>query len=342
MIMAALPLARWATAQPVTDAITFVVPYVPGGSADRVGRVAADALAEILGAKVIVSNVSGRGGVTGTSAIAGHQPDGKTLGLGVSTAMIGVQLFSPAATYNPTEDFEWLAILGTYPNAMVVSARRPERTLEQVLAAARTSGAPLRYGSFGVGTAGHLAGSFLRIEHSANLEHHVLEHSEDGYAKLASGTLDLIFDGVPNAVEAASRGGHRIVAVTSAARAPSLPEVPAFGERWSGEAFVVWVGVVAPRGLPPDVYSRLASAIGVLVLEPRHAQALRATGIAYMGLNGASAKAYVEDEIVRTSKLIGRMRGEISRRPVADLTRGAQGNRSRSADWVRSSSYQIA
>jgi tripartite-type tricarboxylate transporter receptor subunit TctC len=72
---------------------------------------------------------------------------------------------------------------------------------------------------------------------------------------------------------------------------------------------------VAPRGLPPDVYSRLASAIGVMMLEPRHAQALRATGLSYVGLNGPKARAYVEDEIVRTARLIARLGGEASRRP---------------------------
>jgi len=311
----ALAASPWAVAQPAGDTITFIVPYVPGGSADRVGRVAAESLAEILGIKVVVSNVPGSGGVTGTAAIASQKADGKTLGLGISTSMIGAQLFSPTATYNPTEDFEWLAILGTYPNAMVVSGKRPERSLDELLATARTSATPLRYASFGVGTAGHLAGSFLRLEQRANLEHQVIERAEDGYAMLASGQLDFFFDGVPNAGEAAPRSGHRIVAVTSSTRIPSLPDAPAFGERWPGESFVVWVGVVAPRGLPPDVFSRLAGAIGVLVLEPRHAEALRATGLTYAGLSGARAKEYIEDEIVRTARLIGRMRGEISRRP---------------------------
>lgn len=311
----ALAACSWAVAQPAGDTITFIVPNAPGGSADRVSRVAADSLAEILATKVVVSNVPGSGGATGTAAIASQKADGKTLGLGVSTSMIGVQLLSPTATYNPIKDFEWLAVLGTYPNAMVVSGKRPERSLDELLATARTPTTPLRYASFSVGSAGHLAGSYLRLEQRANLEHQVFERPEDGYAMLASGQLDVLFDGVPNAAEAAPSGGHRIVAVTSSTRIPSLPDIPAFGERWPGESFVVWVGVVAPYGLPPDVYSRLAAAVGVLVLNPRHAEALRATGLTYAGLSGARAKAYVEDEIIRTARLIGRMRGEISRRP---------------------------
>lgn len=312
--LVALPAARTIGAQALPP-IAFIVPNAAGGSADRVARVAALALGELLDRRIDVVNITGAGGVTGTNAIAGYKPDGNTLGLAVSTPMVAGQLLSPAATYNPVDDFEWLAILGTYPNAMVVSARRPERTLDDVLASARRAATPLAYGSFGIGTAGHLAGSYLRLEQQAKLEHVAFERVDDGYAQLASGQIDILFDGVPNAVDAAPRGGHRIVAVTSAARVAALLDTPAFGERWPREYFVVWVGIVAPRGLAPDVYSRMASAIGVMMLEPRHAQALRATGLTYAGLNGSKAKSYVDDEIVRTARLIARLGGESTRRP---------------------------
>ncbi len=310
---AALALSRLSAAQAPTP-IAFIVPHAAGGSADRVARVAAVALGELLERGIEVINITGAGGVTGTNAILGYKPDGNAIGLGVSTPMIAGRLLSSTAAYNPIEDFEWLAILGTYPNALVVGAQRPERTLDELLASARRASPPLIYGSFGVGTAGHLAGTFLRLEQQAKLEHVPLERVEDGYAQLVSGQIDFLFDGVPSAADAAPRAGHRIVAVTSAARVPSLPDVPAFGERWPRESFVIWVGIVTPRGLPPDVYSRMASAIGAMLLEPRHAQALRAAGLSYLGLNGAKAKGYVEDETLRTARLIARMGGEMNRR----------------------------
>ena len=314
LAIVALPVARGTAAQALPS-VLFIVPSAAGGSLDRVARVAAVALDELLERRIEVINIPGAGGVTGTKAITSYKPDGNTLGLAVSVPMVSGKLLSPAATYHPVDDFEWLAILGTYPNAVVVSARRPERTLDELLAAARNATTPLLYGSFGVGTAGHLAGKFLRLEQQVKLEHVPLERVDDGYERLASGQIDFLFDGVPHAKEEAPRAGHSIVAVTSAARVPSLPDVPAFGERWPRESFVVWVGIVAPRGLPPDVYSPLAAAIGVMMLEPRHAQALRATGLDYVGLNGAKAKSYVEAEIVRTARLMARLGGEASRRP---------------------------
>jgi len=309
-----LPLAMAVRAQ-TADPITFVIPADIGAAADRVGRVAADALATILETRVTVTNVSGFGGVTGTNLIASSPPDGRTLGLGHSVPMIAGPLLSTTAKYNPSEDFVWLAVLGTYPTAMVLSGRRAETSLPQWLAAARAAGTPMSYGTLGVGSAGHLAGSFLRLEQRANLEHRLIQSRDEGYAMLTAGQLDVFFDGVPNAVEVSTSGGNRILAVTSAGRAPALPEVPAFGELWPRESFVVWVGVVAPKGLPDAVYSRLAAAIGVMLLEPRHAQALRASGLMFLGLAGTKAQTYVDDEIVRTAKLMARLSGEGSRRP---------------------------
>ena len=310
----ALPFAHRVRADR-PESIAFVNPGGVGGSADKIARVAADALAEILETKIVVSNMPGDGGTIGTRFIAGSKPDGYTLGLGISVPMIARQLLGPGTPYNPIEDFEWLAILGSYPNAVVVSARRPERSFAELMASARRAATPLNYGTYGIGSAGHMAGSFLRLEQSANVVHRPLEQPDDGYAQLASGQIDFLFDGVPNALEAVPIGGHRILAVTSAMRAPALPDTPAFGEMWPREYFVVWVGVVAPRGLSPEVYSRLAAAIGVMLLGSRYEQALRSTGMAYLGLNGAKARTFVDDEIVRTAKLIARLGAEGSRRP---------------------------
>ena len=175
-----------------------------------------------------VENVPGDGGITGTNAVAAAPRDGSVMGLAISSALVGGRLLSRSAQFNTGEDFDWLAILGTYPNAMIVSSRSNHTTLEQWLAAAKVAKAPLSYGTFGRGTAGHLAGAFLRIEHGANLAHVTVPTLDDGYGMLSDGRLDALFDGVPNALVKIPRSGHRIVAVTSAARVASLPEVPSY------------------------------------------------------------------------------------------------------------------
>jgi len=307
--LAAAGIAPSLFAQGQQAAIKLVVPAPAGGSADTLGRLVADALSEILEAPVRVENIVGDGGVVGTNAVASGPRDGSVVGMAVSSALIGGRLLSRGASFNPSEDFDWLAILGTYPNAMIVSSRSNHTSLEQWMAAAKSSKTPLAFGTFGRGTAGHLAGAYLRVEHGANLTHVTVPSLDDGYAMLADGRLDVLFDGVPNAVVKIPRSGHRIVAVTSGARAPSLPDVPSFGEMWQ-QSFVIWIGLVLPKGVPPPAYVRLATAVSVLLSEPRHADSMRAAGLSFMGLSGAGTRAFVEAEFLRSAKLIARFNDE--------------------------------
>jgi tripartite-type tricarboxylate transporter receptor subunit TctC len=305
-LAATRPLLAQSTAP---SAITLIVPAPTGGSADAIGRLTADALAGIMELPVRVENIAGNGGVTGTNAIAAAPRDGSVIGLAISSAIIGGRLLSRSAQFNPSEDFEWLVILGTYPNAMVLSTRSNYTTAEQWLAAARKAPAPLTFASFGTGSAGHLAGAYLRFEQGANLVHVSLSSLDEGYAMLSDGRIDVLFDGVPNAVVKVPRMGHRIVAVTSGARVPSLPDVPSFGELWQ-QTFTVWLGLVLPKRVPATAYVRIASAVGVLVGETRHADSLRAAGLTFTGLSGGGTRAYVEADFLRHAKLIARLNDE--------------------------------
>lgn len=305
----ALPRIAGAQERVAVPPVRLIVPAPAGGSSDRIARIIADALAGILEVPVDVDNIPGNAGVTGTNAIAGGATDGSLLGIVANSAIVGGRLLSRSARFNPGEDFEWLAIVGSYPNAMVVSARSGQRTLDGWLAEARRADAPLTYGSFGTGSAGHLAGAYLRFEKGARLAHRTLTAPADGYAQLADGSLDVLFDGVPSALVEAPRSGNPIVAVTSERRVEALPGVPAFGELWQ-ESFVVWLGLVAPKGLAAAAYLRLAPAIGVLLSEPRHAAEMRAAGLTYMGLSGRGTTAFVDREFLRIAKLIARLNDE--------------------------------
>lgn len=310
----ALGLARPSFGQPKpATPVTLIVPAPPGGSADALGRLIAEALTTIMEAPVRTENIPGNGGVTGTTAIASAPRDGSVIGLGISTPMVSGRLLSRSAQYNPSEDFEWLGILGFYPNAMVLSTRSNHTTLEQWLAAARTATTPLTYASFGTGSAGHLAGAYLRYEQGAHLVHRVVERADEGYAMLADGRIDVLFDGLPNALIEVPRAGHRFLAVTSAMRVDALPETPSFGELWQ-QMFVVWIGLVAPRSLATDAYVRIASAVGVLLAEPRYADMMRSAGLAFLGLSGSGTRSFVETDILKSAKLIARLNDE-GRRP---------------------------
>ncbi len=310
----ALGIAPPSLAQPRPGpSIKLIIPGAAGGSGDALGRLVAEALTTILETPVQTENVPGNGGVTGTTAIATAPRDGSVIGLGISTPMVSGRLLSRSAHYNPSEDFEWLGILGFYPNAMILSTRSNHTNIAQWLAAARTATTPITYASFGTGTVGHLAGAYLRYEQGANLVHRVVERPDEGYAMLGDGRIDVLFDGLPNALVEVPRSGQRFLAVTSATRVDSLPDTPAFGELWQ-QSFVIWIAVIAPRPLAPAAYSRIASAVGVLLAEPRYADSIRAAGVAFVGLSGSGTRAYVEADILRSAKLIARLNDE-GRRP---------------------------
>ncbi len=212
--LVALRFAR-AGAQDSKAPITLIVPAPAGVSADRLGRIVADGLSAILEVPVQVDNLSGDGGVTGTNAIAASARDGTVLGLAISSAIVGGRLLSRAAKFSPIDDFQWLTVLGSFPNAMVVAANSPHSSIASWLDAARETPVPWVYASVGTGSAGHLAGAYLRLEQRARLVHRTVESNEERYALLAEGKIAALFEGIPNAVVQSRRLGHQIIAVTS-------------------------------------------------------------------------------------------------------------------------------
>lgn len=302
-----------AQAQTLPASISLIVAAPPGGSGDSLGRLVAEHLSSLMDTRIRVENLGGNGGVAGVNAIVAAPRDGSVFGLITNSSLIGGRLLSRSAQYNPSQDFEWLSILGTYPNAMVLSTRSNHTSIQEWLAFARRTTTPLSYGTFGTGSAGHLAGAYLRYEHGANLTHVTLASTDDGYAMLSDGRIDILFDGVPNAIVKVPRSGHRIVAVTSPARQPALPDEPAFGELFK-ESFLVWIALVLPRGVPPAIYVRFASAVGVLVSESRYAESLRTAGLAFMGLSGSGTRTFVDNEFLRMAHLIARLNDEGMRR----------------------------
>jgi len=289
--------------------ITLVVPAPGGVSSDQLGQMLAITLARILEVPVRIQNIGGDGGVVGTNAIAAGARDGTLLGLGTSTAMIGGRLLSRNAKFNPIDDFQWFTIIGTYPAAMVIAESAPQKDIASWLATARETPAPLAYASIGTGSAGHLAGGFLRMAQGARLVHRSVEAPDERYALLGEGKIAALFDGLPNARLEAPRSGYRIIAVTSAARSPLIPDVPSFGELWQ-QSFDIWFGLIAPKGLEDSAYYRLASAVGVLLGDARFLESIRAAGVSFLGLSGRGTQAFLDAEILRGAKRIAQLSDE--------------------------------
>ena len=299
--------------QQTSPAVTLIVPRGAGASADRLGRIVADGLAEILEGPVRVENIAGDAGVPGTNAIAAGAKDGSVLGVAISSAIIGGRLLSRSAKFNPIDDFEWLTILGTFPNALVISAQiavSEHRKLARggarygVAVGLRESRIRLRRSSRG-GLPAPRAGSKARPSRRG---------FERGPLRAARGRQD----------RRSLRGRAQRGDAGSATAFPNprsdlqrAPRVVAHGavvRRVVGTVVRRMDRLVAPRGLDTSAYHRLASVVGVLVSDPRHADKLRAAGLTFMGLSGRGTVAFLETDFLRNAKLIATLNEEGQRK----------------------------
>ena len=287
-----------------SDPVRLVVPYATNGAADRLGRVVATFLERYLDTTVEVVNVVGMDGVAGMDQVASAPADGRTLGLAVSTPIVSATLLKRPRAYDVFQDFDWLGIVGSYANAMVVRAEVASG-LAAWIEWARTQRRPLRYATAGTGTAAHFAGEFLRQTTGLDLVHEPVATLAEAYPRLDERALAIVFDGVPGAIDNLTRA-RRIVAVTSQKRDPRLPEVPALAETYPGQSFLVWAGIVAPPNLPGPVRARIARAVAAALNDSLLRTRLVEQGVDVVALTGRKAVDFVEEDFIRKAALLAK------------------------------------
>lgn len=261
-LTAMAPLARAQGQWPQGKVITWVVPYPPGGSTDVLGRSVAQHISAGLGTNVIVDNRAGATGTIGAAYVAKSAPDGYTL-LGTS---IGPQAIAPhlmgKLPYDPIAGFEPVVTIGTIPHILVVGAKQPFKTVAELVAAAKAQPGKLAYASGGSGTILQMQGELLSQQTGAKFIHVPYKGDTPALQDTLGEQVQFMFAPVAAALQHVQSGKLRALAVTSAARLKSLPDVPTMGE--SGMTnFVVeqWQAVFAPAGTPADVVGRLNAEI---------------------------------------------------------------------------------
>ena len=285
--------------------VRLIVPYPEHGASDRLGRLLATFLERYLDTTVNVVNVLGMGGVTGMDAVASAAADGRTLGLAVSTPIVSATLLKRPRAYDVFRDFDWLAIVGTYANAMAVAADTPA-TLAAWIEWARKQRRPLRYATAGTGTAAHFAGEFLRQTEGLDLVHEPFATVADAYPKLDERSIALVFDGVPSAIDHQART-RRVIAVTSLKRHPRMPDVPTLAETFPGQSFVVWAGVVAPPQIPAPLRARIGRAVAAALSDSLLRSRLVDQGVEVVALTGERAVDFVEQDFIRKAALLAKL-----------------------------------
>lgn len=243
--------------------VTVVVPYPPGGGADIFGRAIANALQPGLKQTVLVENKPGAGGNIGMGYVARSKPDGYTLALGtIGTQSINQFLYKNMA-FDPERDLVPIALVSTTPNVLAVSAKSPYKTLAEVIQAAKQSPEKkLTYASPGIGSSVHLTGAYFEAMAGVSLLHVPFKGTSASLPAVAGGQVDLLFDNLPGALAQIKDGSLvRGIAVTSAQRDASVPNLPTFAESGLPNFDVTaWFALYAPRGTPEPVVKQLIEA----------------------------------------------------------------------------------
>ena len=238
--------------------IRLIVPFAPGGVTDTSGRFIADQLSRRIGQTIIVENKPGASGNIGAAMVANAEPDGYTLVLGFDgTIVINPHVF-PSIPFDPVKDF---APVGKIGDAILILVAHPSlaaNNVKELIALSKTEPNGLNYGTSGLGSTPHLAGETLNIVAGAKLVHVPYKGGGQAMIDLQGGSIPLVFTAVAGALPHIQNGRIKGIGVTSAARAPSLPNVGTFIEAGLPN-FVLnsWVGILAPAKTPTPVIQKL-------------------------------------------------------------------------------------
>jgi tripartite-type tricarboxylate transporter receptor subunit TctC len=305
LFLAALLLSCQAAAQSwPAKPVRIVVPLSPGGFADVPARILAPRLSAQFGHQFYVENRPGAGGTIGTDFVAKSEPDGHTLLFTATPHVISPWLYK-SLPYDALKDFAPVARVASGPYVLVVNSQFPVNSVPELIAAAKAQPGKIDYASSGNGSAQHLVTALFASLAGIDLNHVPYKGSGPAMQDLLSGQVKVSFAGIPNVLGQARAGRLRVLAVTTAARWPDLPEVPTVAEAGvPGYEATLWLALVAPAAAPAEIVQRLYTEIGKALQDPELLHNLRAAGIAPSLLGPQELGAFVRAEHAKWGRVV--------------------------------------
>jgi tripartite-type tricarboxylate transporter receptor subunit TctC len=241
--------------------ITIVVPFPPGGTTDVLARAVSTKLSIALGQPVIVDNKPGAGATLGAAQVAKANADGYTLLMGAVHHTIATSVYK-GLTYNFEKDFAPITTVALVPNVLVVNAKSPYNSVKDLVAAGKATLDKLAYGSNGNGTAQHMIGTQFQMVTGAQILHVPYKGSAPLTTDLLGGQVDMSFDTITPVLPFIKEGKLKPLAVTTAKRSSTLPNVPTLQEAGvPGVSIGTWFGLLTPAATPKPVITKLNTEI---------------------------------------------------------------------------------
>jgi tripartite-type tricarboxylate transporter receptor subunit TctC len=259
--------------------LRIVVPQAPGGASDALARIIGQRLAERWHQQVVVDNRTGAGGIIGTEIVAKSAPDGYTLLLAYDgTHAINASLYK-SLPFNTLNDFSTVATLANVPFVMAINPALPAKSVSEFIAYAKANDGKVNYGSAGNGSANHLLGVMFSKGAGVSLVHVPYKGAAPALTDLIGGTIQAVFTSMPSVVGFVQAGRVRALAVTSAKRSATLPNLPTIAEAAiPGFDVHPWFGLLAPARTPAAVVNRMNEDVASSIRTREVADAFAAQG----------------------------------------------------------------
>src|SRR5580704_3609592 len=247
--------------------VRWLVGYPPGGSTDICARLIGQYLSEHLGQQFLIENKPGAGNNLATEMAAKSAPDGYTVFLVNPANAINATLYNNLS-FNFIQDMAPVAGFIRVPNVMEVNPNVPAKTVAEFIAYAKANPGKVNMASSGVGTSVHLSGELFQMMTGVKLTHVPYRGAAPALTDMLGGQVQVMFDNLPSSIGHIRDGRLRALAVTTAARDKSLPDVPSIGETVKGYEASAWFGMAVPKGTPRPIIDKLNKAINEALADP--------------------------------------------------------------------------
>ncbi len=281
--------------------IRIIVPFAAGVSPDVVARLISEPLARALGQPVVVDNRAGAAGIIGAEAAARSAPDGYTLFMTVNSIMgVNPNVYTKLP-YDAVRDFTPVTQVALVPYVLVTSPVQPYKTLLDVFVQLRQKPASIDFGSLGVGSGPHVVMEMMNNMAGVHMTH--IPYKGSPLTDVLAGQIPLAFEPTTTAIPLVKGGRLRALAITSASRNPSLPDVPTVAEFLPGYSGDGWQGFYLPAGTPKDIVSRFNTEIAKILRTPQLQNALRELGLQPVGNSVEQFAAISRSELEKWGRI---------------------------------------
>lgn len=302
-VMAPQALAQGQGAWP-SGPVRLIVPYAPGGAIDIITRVVADKLGPLLGTSIVVENKPGASTIVASTYVKDAKPDGSVF-LITDTTHGANPALKKSLPYDTVKDFESVVMLAELPAVLIVPATLPVNNLQELIALARKDPGKLNYSSAGFGTINHLAAELFKKQFGLDIQQVTYSGGGPAITAIVAGEAQMLFIALPGAMPFITSGRVKAIAVTSAERQASLPNVPTVAESgFPGFSFVGNIGIRAPLRTPADIVARMNAAVNTVLAMPEVKARLSGAGADIAGGTPDRFTGYLRSEVAKWDKII--------------------------------------